>query len=210
MESTQIKITHDHRKIYPQVYTVKPGPVHFQQIPSLSYVSQEMNTTFHMNWAGHPEPVDEMWILSKIVNQLKRISKESFGYKFKLMPHEIIWHNSNENNKYSVTQMMQVPDCITLDMFEEAKACVQRNLRGKIIPETKFITRNPVLCVQKLHVGPYSDSLVTLKEVHDFVMEQGYKVMGDRREIYLTPAMADCYPPETWKTIVRVEVERLS
>jgi hypothetical protein len=163
-----------------------------------------------MNWAGHPEPVDEMWILSKIVNQLKRISKDSIGYKFKLMPHEIIWHNSNENNKYTVTQMMQVPDCIALDMFEEAKACVRRNFRGKVIPKTKFITTNPVLCVQKLHVGPYSNSLVTLKEIHDFVEDQGYKVMGDRREIYLTPAMADCYPPETWKTIVRVEVKRRS
>jgi hypothetical protein len=97
---TQTRTTHDNRKEYPQVYAVKPGPVYIQHIPNLQYVSQEMNTVFHMDWTGHPEPLDEEWVLAKIVNQLKRISKEALGYKFKLMPHEIIWHNSNENNKY--------------------------------------------------------------------------------------------------------------
>ncbi|WP_240421188.1 hypothetical protein [Paenibacillus periandrae] len=58
--------THDNRKIYPQVYAVKPGPVQILQIPKLQYVSQEMNTAFHMNWAGHPEPLDEQWIVWKI------------------------------------------------------------------------------------------------------------------------------------------------
>lgn len=211
MNITQIKeTTHDNRKIFPQVYAVKPGPVYIQQIPNLQYVSQEMNTVFHMDWAGHPEPLNEEWILAKIVNQLKRISKESLGYKFKLMPHEIIWHDSNENNKYSVTQMMQVPECITVEMFEEARARVQRNLRRNDIPETKFIGAKSVLCAQKLHVGHYRDTQITLQEIYDFVKEQGYKVKGNRREIYLNPAMAECHPPESWQTIVRVDIERFS
>ncbi|WP_158453695.1 hypothetical protein [Paenibacillus beijingensis] len=52
METEQIKkIIHDHRKIYPQVYALKPGAVSIQQVPRLQYVSQQMNTAFHMNWA---------------------------------------------------------------------------------------------------------------------------------------------------------------
>lgn len=50
MNIPQIKETaHDNRKVYPQVYAVKPGPVYIQQIPNLQYVSQEMNTAFHMD-----------------------------------------------------------------------------------------------------------------------------------------------------------------
>jgi hypothetical protein len=205
---SQIKqITHDNRKLFPHVYAVKPGSLQIQQIPNLQYVSQEMNTAFDMDWTGHPQPLDEQLVVWKIVNQLKRISKELLGYKFKLMPPEIIWQDSNENNKYSVSHMMQVPDCITVEMFEEARACVERNLRNKF-PQTKFISANSALCAQKLHVGPYRDTQLTFQEINNFAKEQGYNVKGYRREIYLTPAMADCYPPETWKTIDRVEIIR--
>lgn len=203
------QITHDNRKIYPHVYAVKSGPAQILQLPKLQYVSQEMNTTFHMNWAGHPEPLDEKWIVWKIVNQLKQITKNSWGYKFKLMPHEIIWHGLNENDKYAVTQMMQVPDCINMEIYEEARTKVEKNLRGQKIPETKFIGVESILCAQKLHVGHYRDTQSTFKEIEDYVKEQGLRIKGDRREIYLTPAMM-CHLPETWKTIVRVEVEKLS
>jgi hypothetical protein len=162
-----------------------------------------------MDWTGHPQPIDEQWVAWKIVNQIKRISKESLDYKFKLMPPEIIWHESNDNNKYSVSHLMQIPDCITVEIFEEAKACVQRNLRNKF-PQIKFIGVHSILCAQKLHVGHYRDTQLTLQEINSFVKEQGYKVKGNRREIYLTPAMPECYPPNTWKTIVRVEIELLS
>lgn len=202
-------ITNDNRKVYPQVYAVKPGPVHIQQIPNLQYVSQEMNTAFHMNWAGRPEPLDEQWIVCKIVNQLKQTAKKTLGYKFKLMPPEIIWHELKEDQKYSVTQMMQIPDCITVEMYEEAKYRVAKNLRGQTIPETKFIGKDSVLCAQKLHVGHYGDTQITLQKINNYVEEQGYLVKGNRREIYLTPAMR-CHLPETWKTIIRVEIEKLS
>jgi hypothetical protein len=42
----QVKqITHDNRKLFPQVYAVKPGAVQILQIPSLQYVSEEINTS---------------------------------------------------------------------------------------------------------------------------------------------------------------------
>jgi hypothetical protein len=203
------KIIHDQRKIYSQVYSQKPGPTCIQQIPSLQYVSQQMNTTFHMNWAGHPEPIDEQWIVVKIVNQLKQITKKTLGYQFKLMPHEIIWHGFDERNQYTVTKLMQVPDCITHSMYEEARAKVERNLRGHVIPDTKFIEVDSILCAQKLHVGHYRDTKLTYLDIENHIVEQGFQIKGDRKEIYLTPAML-CHPPETWKTVVSVEIEKLN
>lgn len=207
METAQL-ITHDNRKIYPHVYSVKPGPVQILRVPNMQYVSQEMRTAFHMNWAGHPEPIDEQWIVRKVVNQLKQITKNSMGYKFKLMPPEIIWRSKSDDDKYNVTHMMQVPDCITLEIYEEARANVEKNLRGQTVPRTKFVGEEFTMCAQKLHVGHYRDTLSTLQEIEDHIEEQGYRIKGNRREIYLTPAM-QCHLPETWKTIVRVDIEKI-
>jgi len=207
LEATPIKKTvHDHRKIYPQIYAPKPGGTTILQIPKMQYVAQQMNTAFHMNWAGHPEPKDERWIVFKVVNQLKQITKHTMGYQFKLMPHEIIWHGLTESDQYSVTYMMQVPDSITLPMFEEARAKVDKNLRGQTVPETKFIGVDAIRCAQKLHVGHYRDTKLTYREMEESVGEQGYRIKGDRKEIYLTPAMM-CHHPDTWKTVVSVEIE---
>ncbi|CAG7633879.1 GyrI-like domain-containing protein [Paenibacillus allorhizosphaerae] len=201
------EVTHDHRKLYPQVYGAKQGPVTIEQMPPLVYVSQQMNTSFRMNWAGHPQPLDEQWIAWKVVNQLKRITKKSLGYKFKLMPHEVVWHEELEAGKWSVTKMMQVPDFITFEMFEQARAHVEKNLPGQHIPSTKLVRAPSGPFAHKLHVGHYRHTQQTMQEICTYVHENGYVVKGDRREIYLTPAM-DCHPPDTWKTIVRVEIEQ--
>ena len=55
-------ISHNHRKLYPQIYGLKPGPVQVLHMPKLQYVAQDMVTDFHMDWAGHPEPLDEPWL----------------------------------------------------------------------------------------------------------------------------------------------------
>ncbi|MFE5320324.1 GyrI-like domain-containing protein [Paenibacillus sp. NPDC056579] len=199
--------TNDNRKVFPQVYELKPGPAQILQLPALQYVAQEMSTSFHMNWAGRPEPLDEPYIVWKVVNQLKRISK-SLNYKFKLMPPELIWRHTDANKRSSVTHLMQVPDCITQEMFDVAKAHVSKQLRGRPNPETRFIGAGSALCAQKLHVGHYRDTQTTVQEITAFVEEQGYRVKGNRTEIYLTPPM-QCHPPETWRTIVRVEIEQL-
>ncbi|OOE12382.1 hypothetical protein [Fictibacillus arsenicus] len=196
-------ITHDHRKIHKEIYGEKPGPVRIQRMPQLKYIIQEMNTAYHMDWAGRPEPVDQQWIVWKIVNQLKHITKTKIDYKFKLMPHEIIWHEMNDNLA-TATQVMQVPDCITDEMFEEAQRNVAKNLKGQN-PKTKLITAESVLCVQKLHVGHYRETKTTLLEVIQFAEDQGYQMKKSHREIYLTPAMR-CHNPSTWKTIVSVEL----
>ncbi|MCM3719225.1 hypothetical protein [Fictibacillus phosphorivorans] len=196
-------ITHDHQKIHKEIYGAKSGPVRILHIPQMKYVTQEMDTAYYMDWAGRPEPMDQQWVVWKIVNRLKHITKTKIGYKFKLMPHEIIWHEMKDNLA-KTTQVMQVPDCITDEMFEEARSDVAKKLK-EVIPETRLIIADPVLCVQKLHVGHYRDTKTILAEIIQFAEEKGFKVKDSHREIYLTPAMK-CHEPSTWKTIVRVEL----
>jgi hypothetical protein len=42
------------------------------------------------------------------------------------------------------------------------------------------------LCVQTLHVGPYSDELPTVALLHRFISDHGYVPVGSHHEIYLS------------------------
>ncbi|MCJ8009318.1 GyrI-like domain-containing protein [Lederbergia wuyishanensis] len=201
--------THDHRKIYRDIYQLKPDKTVIQLLPELKYVSQSMITSYHMNWDGRPEPIDEKWIAWKVVNQIKQITKKELEYKFKLMPPEIIWHRAADNKKWIVDQMMLVADCVTDEMFERAMERVKKNLRVKELPTITFKKTNPTLCAQRLHVGHYKHAKETLQKIKEDLEAEGYQVNGAHREIYLYPAM-DCYPPEKCKTIVSVEIEKRS
>jgi hypothetical protein len=63
MDELKLKqITHDQRKIFPQIYGLKPGPVVIEKLPEINYVSQEMLTTFALDNIANPQPIDEPWI----------------------------------------------------------------------------------------------------------------------------------------------------
>lgn len=200
--------THDHRKIYKDIYQIKPDKTIIQQLPELKYVSQQMTTSYNMNWDGRPEPIDEKWLAWKVVNQIKQFTKNQLDYKFKLMPPEIIWHEEKEN-KWLVDQMMVVADCVTDDIYEWALNRVIKNLRVSDLPTLTFVKSTPILCAQRLHVGDYKNTVETLAVLKENIEKQGYRVKGPHREIYLLPAMG-CYPAEKCHTIVRVELEALN
>ena len=206
LESKTLK-THDHRKIYREIYQLKPQTTVIQLLPELKYVSQSMVTSYDMNWDGRPEPKDEKWLAWKVVNQIKQITRKELEYKFKLMPPEIVWHKAVESDKWGVDQMMLVADCVTDEMFDRAMERVKKNLRVKELPTITFKKYSPTLCAQRLHVGDYKNTQETLQIIKEDLEVEGYQAKGAHREIYLFPAMG-CYPPEKCKTVVSVEIEK--
>ncbi|WP_199618185.1 hypothetical protein [Paenibacillus alkalitolerans] len=191
----------DNRKLYRSVYDMKPGIIEEIEIPALQFIVQEGKGK--LNSFGRPE--EQYWAVWKTVNQLKRITKERNGYQFKLMPHEIVWYENIGGDAWSYSQMMQVPDLITFDMYEEARASVVKRYRDETVPSTKFVSVKQGFCIQKLHVGHYRESGKIVEDLKDYAASKGYKVLDGRREVYLNPP--ECYPsPDRWQTIVRLQV----
>jgi len=66
------------------------------------------------------------------------------------------------------------------------------------------------LCVQIMHIGPYSTEPETMKKIDAFVLERGLKDRlgsgGKHHEIYLSDPRK-C-KPESMKTVLRHPVER--
>ena len=78
------------------------------------------------------------------------------------------------------------------------------------VQKARFEVFEEGLCVQIMHIGPYSAEPETMKKVEAFLSEQGLKDRllsgGKHHEIYLSDPRK-C-KPESMKTVLRHPVER--
>lgn len=110
------------------------------------------------------------------------------------------------SKEWAWTLMIMQPDHITAEMFAEARDKV-RTKRAKEGQPTEVLDRVRLerfaegLCVQIMHVGPYSDEPRTLERMAVFAETHGYSLRGRHHEIYLgDPRTAK---PENLKTVLR-------
>jgi hypothetical protein len=191
---------HDHRKILRSFYQMKPNSIEVLRVPCLQFISLEGKCK--LNGLGLPE--DTGWPIFKIVNQLKRISKLRLGYPFKLMPHEYIWHEQHDDGQWSYTQLMQVPDLIDYDMYEEARGLVERNHRNEHVAPTILHRAEQGNSIQKLHKGHHRNISRTHGELQTFASHNGYTISGSPRMILVHWCAHD---PDKWESIVRVPIQ---
>jgi len=57
-------------------------------------------------------------------------------------------------------------------------------------------------CAEVLYIGPYADEGPTIKELHKFIDDSGYKIAGDHEEEYLTR------PGPKAKTVIRYLIKK--
>jgi hypothetical protein len=58
-----------------------------------------------------------------------------------------------------------------------------------------------------LHIGPYSEEEPTIERLHQFIITQGYEIVGPHEEEYLkAPGMGNI-PPSEYQTIIRYQVK---
>ncbi len=60
-----------------------------------------------------------------------------------------------------------------------------------------------------LHTGPYSKEEPTIKRLTDFIKEQGYEIVGNHEEEYISgPSISGNDDPEKYITIIRYRVKK--
>jgi hypothetical protein len=112
----------------------------------------------------------------------------------------------NSSDQWQWTLMMMQPDHITSPMFDDAVGQL-RAKRAKDGTDTEPLDRLRLdrfeegLCVQIMHIGPYSEEPATLARMEAFTGKSGYTFAGRHHEIYLgDPRTAK---PENLKTVLR-------
>ena len=110
------------------------------------------------------------------------------------------------------TVMILQPDIITNDIFEDGLAEVRRKKGDSpALSKLRLANFEEGLCVQVMHIGPYSTEPSTVERMRAFALENGYRDRvgpnGKHHEIYLgDPRKAK---PEKLKTVLRHPLEKV-
>ena len=110
------------------------------------------------------------------------------------------------------TLMMLLPDVISPDIFNAGRAEV-RGKRGATPSLRRLRIKHfqEGLCMQAMHIGPYSDEPATVQRMKDFAAENGYVDLvgsgGKHHEIYMgDPRRAN---PAKLKTVLRHPIRKV-
>jgi len=136
------------------------------------------------------------------------IKKGEQEIDYGVMPLEGLWwvddmskFDQNKKEDWKWTAMIMQPEIVTNEIVAIATEEVRKKKNPKALPKIRFEAFIEGKVVQTLHIGPFSEEGPTIKKVHDFINENGYKLSGKHHEIYLSDIRRAA--PEKWKTIIR-------
>lgn len=108
------------------------------------------------------------------------------------------------------TSALRAPEYATPQVLRWALEECARKKPGVDLSGVRLETVTEGLCVQCLHVGPYDAETAAMERMMTFAGEQGLRPSDDparrHHEIYLGDPRR--VPPEKWRTILRLPVER--
>lgn len=153
--------------------------------------------------------VSKVGALYSLAYKVKFLNKAS-GQGFVVCKLEGLWWFDSYDGatpprqEWNWSMMIRMPNFISADLVEEAR----RRIAARDVPfldEVQLEGLHEGLSAQVLYVGPYSDEVQTIIELHEFVQQQGYRLRGHHHEIYLNdPRKTE---PAKLKTILRHPVE---
>jgi hypothetical protein len=194
----------DLKKKFKELYAAKKDPV-LVKVPELNYIM--------IDGKGDPNGSKEfqaaVGALFTTAYTLKFIIKKGkMDIDYGVMPLEGQWWaddnmdfvNQNKSKWYWNAMIMQ-PDFVTKTMFEDAAAKAAAKKKELPVNKLRFEKCKDGLSAQLLHTGPFSDEGINIQKMHEFIKEQGYKIRGKHREIYLNNFLR--VKPEKLKTILR-------
>lgn len=104
--------------------------------------------------------------------------------------------------------LIRMPEYVVAEQIEEARALAATKKKElAFIADVQYEFLHEGVCVQMLHVGPYSTEPETLTQIEHFIAEQQLSYSGLHHEIYLSdPRKTE---PAKLKTILRYPVQKV-
>ena len=97
--------------------------------------------------------------------------------------------------------MIRVPPFVGRDDLDRAVGVLKAKGKAPEVTTVRLEGLDEGLCVQVLHVGPYSEEPATVAKMRAFARENGRRLRGRHHEIYLSDPRR--VPPQRLRTILR-------
>jgi hypothetical protein len=204
----------DLRKELRYLYSPSAKTVELVDVPEFRFVMIDGTIQPGQAVDASPEFQDATGALYGASYTLKFMSKlrEVDPVDYAVMALEGLWGTDSGQfdfarvESWRFTLMMMQPDHITDDMFQEAVRQLKEKRDSPALDRLRFERFREGLCVQIMHVGPYSEEPATLARMEAFAQENGYVYRGKHHEIYLGDPRRS--KPEKLKTVLRHPVEK--
>jgi hypothetical protein len=166
---------------------------------------------------GGAEYVAAIEVLYPAAYGTKFYSKLELGRDYGVPPLEGLWWADDFNaylqdgrrEEWRWTLMLMLPDWITKDHFDAAMVVQAKKKPGLDFGKLRMATLEEGLCMQHLHIGPFSEEGPKLAQLHDELMaERGLTFNGHHHEIYLSDPRRTA--PEKLRTVLRQPVKPIS
>ena len=171
---------------------------------------------------GHGDPnlaqeyQDALETLYPVAYKIKFMSKKELERDYVVPPLEGLWWADDmatftvnrDKSTWDWTMMIMQPEWITGEMFDAARAIVDKQKELPFLSMLRLETYHEGLAVQILHIGSYDDEGPTLHKMHtEFLRQNGLEMRGKHHEIYLSDPRK--VTPDKLKTVLRQPVSRV-
>ena len=199
----------DLRKALKSLYNPPAGEVELIRVPTLKYIMVD----------GVGDPGGEafqqaMGVIYNVAYTMKFRSKATLRKDYNVMAPEGLWwmkgggFDAAKRDEWMWTLMSVQPEFITDKLFSEAVKEVRQKKDPPGLEKARLESFAEGLCVQILHVGPYSAEPESIAKLEAYAKENGYRMAGKHHEIYLgDPRRA---APSKLRTIIRHPVAKAS
>ena len=187
----------DYKKEYKEFYMPKNKPS-IIKIPRMNYIA--------VRGEGNPNDENSQYkntigLLYAIAFTIKMSYKGTYkidGYfEYVVPPLEGFWWQEGNKNgidykskdKLKFISIIRLPDFVTKEDFKWA---IQEATKKKKqdFSKVEFLSYDEGVCVQCMHIGSYDNEPITIKLMHEYMIENGYEldIMDGRfhHEIYLS------------------------
>jgi hypothetical protein len=113
---------------------------------------------------------------------------------------------STPRDRWRWALLIRVPELITAADLKRAVGTLLKKGKGPEMERVRLVTLREGLCVQALHVGPYSDEPATVGAMCRFARASGLEFAGKHHEMYLSDPRR--VAPARLRTILRHPVRK--
>jgi len=205
----------DYKKDYKDLYLPKTKPM-LIDVPPMNFIM--IDGAGDPNQIEYQQAVGTLYALAFTIKMSKMSGNQPQGYfEYVVPPLEGLWWISggdftfDKRDNWLWTSMIRQPEFVTPAVFNWAVEECRRKKPELDLNKARFETFSEGLCVQIMHIGPYSEEPRSLALLKDFTKENGLvDQTGSKRkhhEIYLSDPRKTA--PEKLKTVLRLPVAKI-
>jgi hypothetical protein len=203
----------DLRKTLKHLYQPSARKVEVVEVPELQFLMVEGRIEKGKTPGDSPSFLEAVQALFGASYALKFQSKQrkKDAVDYPVMALEALWwvedgqFDLSKPDNWSWRAMMMQPDHITPEMLAEALAQLNEKKPSPGLDRLRLERFREGLCIQTMHMGPYSEEPATVERMRAFAEANGYAFANRHHEIYLSDPRR-CAPAKM-KTALRHGVE---